>query len=82
MKLPLYIETSRAQTIGRIALGLFMLTAGIGHLSFGREALQAQVPNWVPFTKDFTVVISGYVEIALALSLLFIKRYRILVGIV
>ena len=58
-----------------------MLTAGIGHLSFARVALQAQVPDWVPFTKDFTVVASGYVEIALALSLLFVKRYRVFVGI-
>lgn len=77
-----YTPTTRAQNIGRIALGLFMLSAGIGHLSFAREALQAQVPDWVPFTKDFTVVASGYVEIALALSLLFVKRYRVIVGIV
>ena len=81
MKIPAYIQTTRAQNIGRICLGLFMLTAGIGHLSFARVALQAQVPDWVPFTKDFTVVASGYVEIALALSLLFVKRYRVFVGI-
>jgi uncharacterized membrane protein len=59
-----------------------MLIAGIGHLSFAREVFQAEVPDWVPFNKDFTVVASGYVEIALALSLLFIKRYRVIVGII
>jgi uncharacterized membrane protein len=81
MKIPANIKTTRAQNIGRICLGLFMLTAGIGHLSFARIALQAQVPDWVPFTKDFTVVASGYVEILLALSLLFVKRYRVFIGI-
>lgn len=81
MHIPNTIQTTRAQNIGRICLGLFMLTAGIGHLSFARIALQAQVPDWVPFTKDFTVVASGYVEILLALSLLFVKRCRVFIGI-
>ncbi|UPT65834.1 MAG: hypothetical protein M0D57_15110 [Sphingobacteriales bacterium JAD_PAG50586_3] len=82
MKIPAYIETTTAQNIGRITLGLFMLAAGIGHLTFARTAFQAQVPNWVPFfSKDFVVVASGYVEIALALSLLFLKSKRVYVGI-
>ena len=74
-------HTSVLQRSARIALGLFMVIAGIGHLTFQRKAFQAQVPNWVPAPKDFTVVSSGFVEIALGLALLFWKKKRIPMGI-
>ena len=32
----------------RIVLSAFMFIAAIGHFTFGREAFQAQVPNWIP----------------------------------
>lgn len=56
--------------IGRIALGVFFVYAGIAHLTFGRRAFRAQVPRWVPATKDQTVLWSGYVEILLGLLVL------------
>ncbi|WDF67213.1 hypothetical protein PQ465_12950 [Sphingobacterium oryzagri] len=56
---------------GRVVLGLFLLFAGIGHLTFGRREFQAQVPNWLKMDKDLVVLLSGYVEIALALLILF-----------
>jgi len=74
-------HTSILQKSARIALGLFMVIAGIGHLTFQRKAFQAQVPNWVPATKDFTVVSSGFVEIALGLALIFWKKKRVPMGI-
>ena len=67
-------------TIARIVLGLFLVLAGTGHLTFARDAFQAQVPEWLPLDADFVVVASGVVELVLGLSLLFVKRYRVLVG--
>ena len=55
---------------GQAALGTFLLTAGIGHLTSKREEFQAQVPSWFPADKDTVVVVSGYVELALAAALL------------
>lgn len=31
-----------------------MILAGIGHLTYARETFQAQVPDWIPLSKDFT----------------------------
>jgi uncharacterized membrane protein len=59
-----------ARTAGRWLLGAFLTFAGVGHLSFGREEFQAQVPGWVPVDADVVVVASGIVEIALGLLLL------------
>jgi uncharacterized membrane protein len=65
----------------RILLGLMLIFAGIGHLSFARQEFQAQVPDWVPLDKDTTVVLSGYVEILLGALLVFTpKRYRPALG--
>lgn len=61
----------------RIGMGLAMIAAGIGHLTFARKTFQVQVPDFVPFTKDFTVLASGVVEIMLGLALIFAgKRKR------
>ncbi|MDJ0334463.1 MAG: hypothetical protein ACOH10_08495 [Rhodoglobus sp.] len=72
--------TSIRRTIGRVLLGLFLIAAGIGHLTIARQAFQAQVPPWLPFDVDFVVVASGIVEIALGLAVLLIARYRVAVG--
>lgn len=60
--------------IGRLALGSFLLLAGIGHLTALRQEFQAQVPRWVPVDPDVVVVGSGVVEIALGLSLVVLPR--------
>ncbi|KFF06653.1 DoxX family protein [Flavobacterium reichenbachii] len=74
-------KTSAIQNIVRILLGLFMITAAIGHFTFQREDFQAQVPNWVPLSKDLVVILSGIVEITLGLSMIFLTRYKAKVGI-
>ena len=75
------LETTSVQKVFRVLLGLFLLTAGVGHVSFAREAFQAQVPDFVPIAKDLTVVLSGVVEIVSALALIFSRRYRMQIGI-
>ncbi|WP_034690910.1 DoxX family protein [Kaistella palustris] len=64
----------------RIALGLFMLFAGAGHLTFARGTFQAQVPDWIPLSKDLTVVLSGAAEILLGLAMIFLVKYKEWVG--
>ncbi|MBP1223679.1 DoxX family membrane protein [Flavobacterium sp. 1355] len=74
-------NTSKFQNFGRILLGLFMISAAIGHFTFDREDFQAQVPNWVPLSKDLVVILSGVVEIILGLAMIFLTRYKAQVGI-
>jgi uncharacterized membrane protein len=73
-------RTSVAATIAQVALGAFLLFAGIGHLTVAREAFQAQVPTWLPIDVDVVVVASGVVEIVLGLALLVLWRWRVPVG--
>ena len=69
------------QRIARWLLGGALLFAGIGHLTFGREGFQAQVPPWLPIDADLVVLGSGVVEIALGLALLLAwGRWRVAVG--
>ena len=68
------------RVLARIVLGLFLLFAGIAHLTFAREEFQAQVPTWLPLDADFVVLASGVVEIALGAAVLFVRRHRALVG--
>lgn len=74
------IKTSLTQNIFRILLALFMVFAGFSHLTFNRIDFQAQVPDWVPLSKDLVVVLSGIVEIVLGLMLLYWKKQRITIG--
>jgi uncharacterized membrane protein len=74
------VETSLTQNIFRILLALFMVYAGLSHLTFNRIDFQAQVPDWVPVRKDLVVVVSGVVEIAFGLILLLWKKQRATVG--
>jgi uncharacterized membrane protein len=73
-------ETSTTQKVFRVLLGLNLVFAGISHLAFMRAEFQAQVPDWVPMTKDLVVVLSGIVEILLGSAIILIKRYRSSVG--
>ena len=68
------------RTIGRLALGAFLLLAGVSHLAWNREAFLAQVPPWVPLDADFVVVASGVVEIVLGGALLVLPGVRVQVG--
>ena len=74
-------STSRIQNILRIVLGAFMVFAAIAHFTFDRAEFQAQVPDWVPLSKDLVVILSGIVELALGLSMIFWKKQRINTGI-
>jgi len=65
----------------RIILGTFMVLAGISHLTFSRVEFQAQVPDWIPLSKDLVVILSGIVEIGFGLAMIFWKKERIKVGI-
>ena len=73
-------KQKRVQTIVRILLGLFLIFAGIGHLTFSRTEFLAQVPIWVPMNPDLVVILSGIVEILLGSSLVFLGKYRIQLG--
>lgn len=58
-----------------------MLLAGIGHLTYARETFQAQVPDWLPLSKDFVVLASGIVEIILGAGMIFFKKHSKYVGL-
>lgn len=68
------------RSVARNLLGIILITAGISHLTWARVEFQAQVPNWVPLSKDLTVVLSGVTEIAMGSALIFLKHQRIAVG--
>ena len=72
---------STAQKVGRIALGLFMIFAGISHLSFARGEFAAQVPPWVPVPTDVVVLASGVAEIALGAAMIVLTHRRAIVGL-
>lgn len=70
-----------ARTIARVVLGGALIFAGVGHLTSSRIDFQAQVPDWVGLDKDLVVILSGLVEIALGLALIFVRRHRALLGL-
>jgi len=62
-------------------LGLFLVLAGISHLSVLRQEFLAQVPLWLPFDGDLVVVLSGIVEILLGVGLIVLPgMYRVIIG--
>jgi uncharacterized membrane protein len=73
--------TTRLQNVLRIILGLFMLLAAVGHFTYQRTEFQAEVPNWIPISKDSVVLISGLLEIFFGFSMIFWSRQKIKVGI-
>ena len=74
------------KSLAQIALGAFLLSAGISHLDSNRTEFLAQVPTWLPLDGDFVVVASGLVEITLGVLLittvLVFKKYRRQVGLI
>lgn len=77
-----HFKTTTTQNLLRIALGVFMVAAAIGHFTFQRAEFQAQVPNWIPVSKDVVVLLSGVVEIALGLGMIFWTKQKIRIGII
>ena len=75
------VKTSIVQHIFRILLGCFMLYAGYSHLTFNRIEFQAQVPDWVPLSKDLVVISSGIVEVLLGIGMVFWVKQRVKVGL-
>ncbi|ALD21966.1 hypothetical protein [Hymenobacter sp. DG25A] len=73
--------TTTLQNVARGLLATFMITAGIGHLTFARQDFQAQVPDFIPLDKDTVVLQSGVVEIGLGLALLVWKSRRADLGL-
>ncbi|MCI4657552.1 DoxX family protein [Cryobacterium zhongshanensis] len=73
-------KTSLPRTIGRIALGAFLLFAGISHLTWSRAEFLAQVPSWVPLDRDAVVLLSGVAEVGLGGALVALPGRRITVG--
>lgn len=75
-------QTTPLQDVARCLLGSFMVTAGTGHLTFVRQDFQAQVPDWLPMSKDTVVLLSGVVEIGLGLALILLKgKNRVRMGL-
>jgi uncharacterized membrane protein len=75
-------KTSKAQLFGRLLLGLMLFNSGVSHLTYLRQPFHAQVPPWFPLNPDLVVVLSGYVEIILGLSLVALYRRKAYMGIV
>jgi len=75
------VETGKVQDVFRVILGVFMMLAAAGHLTFQRVEFQAQVPDWVPMSKDLEVVLSGIVELMLGVWMVFLTRWKVYAGI-
>ncbi len=74
------VKTTLVQNIFRIVLASFMIYAGFSHLTFNRIDFQAQVPEWIPLSKDWVVILSGIIEMVLGLGLALWKKERIRFG--
>jgi uncharacterized membrane protein len=66
----------------RVLLGIALTFAGSSHLGSARQEFRAQVPTWLPLDADFVVLASGVVEIILGLSLIFLWRWKMWVGLI
>lgn len=69
-------KATLTQNIFRILLAIFMTYAGFSHLTVNRIEFQAQVPDWVPLSKDLVVILSGIIEMILGLGLALWKNQR------
>ena len=75
------METGTAgKKAARILLGSFLVTTGVGHLTFLKKDFRAQVPKHLPLSIDDTVVYSGIAEIALGASLIIGGKHKKRIG--
>jgi uncharacterized membrane protein len=75
---PVDVPQGRARRLLRYALAAFLGFAGVSHFTNAEEFL-AQVPPYLP-APELLVVVSGVVEIALALALVALPRWRRALG--
>ena len=75
---PLDAGQSRPRTLLRWLLAGFIGTAGVGHFTNAEEFL-AQVPPYLP-APELLVAVSGVIEIALAVALVTLPRWRRVIG--
>ena len=75
------LKTTTPQNILKIILGGLMIMAAVGHVTVKRVEFQAQVPDWIPLSKDLVVILSGILELAFGVALIFWKAQRVKVGI-
>ena len=68
----------RFRAVARWGLAAVMVATGIGHFVFTDELL-AQVPSWMPFGTPI-VIVTGFVEIGLAVALVVWRDRRREVG--
>jgi uncharacterized membrane protein len=73
-------KQDKLKTTGRNLLGLMLVSTGISHLTWARVEFRAQVPDWVPVSKDLTVMLSGIAELALGGALILLPGQKIAVG--
>lgn len=74
------VQTHWLRSLMRVILGVFLLYAGISHLTFARIEFVAQVPNWLPLPADLVVVVSGIVEMMLGAGLIFLVKWKAILG--
>ena len=75
------VKTSLFQNVMRMFLGFLMIFAAFGHFTFQRMDFQAQVPDWVPLSKDLVVILSGIFEVLLGLGMIFWSKQKVKIGI-
>ncbi len=79
------IETSTLQNVFRILLGVMMIYAGVGHLTFRRLDFYAQVPTWLTTDTaliDLVVVVSGVIEILMGLAMVWGGKIKVQIGLI
>lgn len=75
------VKTSLFQNVMRMFLGFLMIFAAFGHFTFQRMDFQAQVPDWIPLSKDLVVILSGIFEVLLGLGMIFWSKQKVKIGI-
>ena len=78
------IKTTTLQNVFRVLLGIAMLFIGIGHLTFRRIELQAQVPTCLTTEEniiDFVILTSGIVEIIFGALMVWGGKLKVKTGI-
>ncbi len=79
------VKTTTVQNVFRIILGLLMIYAGVGHLSFRRIDFHAQVPTWLTTDAqiiDLVVLVSGVIEILMGLAMVYGRKIKVQIGLI
>ncbi len=79
------VKTSTLQNVFRILLGLTMIYAGTGHLTFRQIDFRAQVPTWLTTDADmisFVVWSSGILEILMGLVMVYGREVKVQIGLI